>query len=203
MQDLPETLESWQCLTWAVLITVMARILIKSLFMYPGALWSLSGAPVCSSAAASLVCVAMASLTQTAVPPSYSHGRHDEWRRTCCCTHPLREQLSEIEVSHKAGKRQWVIRGKVLLGLCFSGPAPPTPYEPAAPLHKTEHEAVSWPLPVPLNWCSAVHIRWCQGNPLRFLGKGAQPQSKASYTTAGKLSNSREFIKRLKMKFWT
>lgn len=37
MQDLCETLESWQCLTWAVLITVMARILIKSLFTYPGA----------------------------------------------------------------------------------------------------------------------------------------------------------------------
>lgn len=54
MQDLPETLEGWQRLTWAVLITVMARILIKSLFTYPGALWSLSGALVCSSTAASL-----------------------------------------------------------------------------------------------------------------------------------------------------
>lgn len=124
MQDLPETLESWQCLTWAVLITVMARILIKSLFTYPGALWSLSGAPVCSSTAASPVCVAMASLTQTAVPPSHSHGQHDEWRRTCHWTHPPRVQLSEIEVSHEAGKRQWIISEKVLLGLCFSGPAP-------------------------------------------------------------------------------
>lgn len=34
----------------------------------------------------------MASLTQTAVPPSHSHGRHDEWRRTRRWTHPLREQ---------------------------------------------------------------------------------------------------------------
>lgn len=34
---------SWQCLTWALLITVMACILIKSLFTYPGALRSPSG----------------------------------------------------------------------------------------------------------------------------------------------------------------
>ena len=122
MQDLPKTLESWQCLTWAVLITVMARILIKSLFTYPGASRSLSGALVCLSTTASLVCSAMASLTQTAVPPS--HSQHDEWHRTCCWTHPLKEQLSEIEVSHKAGNRWWVISNKELLGLCFWGPAP-------------------------------------------------------------------------------
>lgn len=135
-QDLPETPESWQSLMWAVLITVMARILIKSLFTYPGALWSLIGALVCSGTAASLVCVAMASLTQTAVPSSHSHGRHDEWRRTCRWTHPLREQLSEIEVSHKAGKCQWVISEKLLLGLCFSDPAP-NPVWTSTPLPKT------------------------------------------------------------------
>lgn len=83
MQDLLETFESWQCLTWAVLITVMARILIKSLFTYPGAAWSLIGSPARSGTAASLVCVAMASLSQTAVPSSHSHGRYDKWRRTC------------------------------------------------------------------------------------------------------------------------
>lgn len=33
-------------------------------------------------------------------------------------------KLSEIEVSHKAGKRQWVISEKVLLGSCFSAPPP-------------------------------------------------------------------------------
>lgn len=33
-------------------------------------------------------------------------------------------KLSEIEVSHKAGKRQWVISEKVLLGSCFSAPTP-------------------------------------------------------------------------------
>ncbi len=156
MQDLPETLESWQCLTCAVLITVMARILIKSLFTYPGALWSLSGALVCLSTAASLVCVAMASLTQTAVPPSHSHGQHDEWHRTCRWTHPLREQLSEIEVSHKAGKRQWVISEKVLLGLCFSGPAPQPLMNQPLPFRSL----VSWPRPMPLNWCSQ-RCSWC------------------------------------------
>lgn len=151
-QDLPETLESWQCLTWAVLITVMARILIKSLFTYPGALWSLIGALVCSGTAASLVCVAMASLTQTAVPSSHSHGRHDEWRRTRRWTHPLREQLSEIEVSHKAVKCQWVISEKLLLGLCFFRPSPPTLCEPALPFPR--------PRPSPLNWCSQRYS-WC------------------------------------------
>lgn len=44
---------SWQHWTWAVLITVMAHVLIKSLFMYPGAVWSLSTAPVCYSDTAS------------------------------------------------------------------------------------------------------------------------------------------------------
>ncbi|KAK5869302.1 hypothetical protein PBY51_024030 [Eleginops maclovinus] len=67
----------------------MARILIKSLFTYPGASWSPSGAR------ASLVCVALASLTQTAVPPSHSHGRHDEWRRTRRPTHPLRSDCQK------------------------------------------------------------------------------------------------------------
>lgn len=150
-QDLPETLESWQCLTCAVLITVMARILIKSLFIYPGALWSPIGALVCSGTAASLVCVARASLTQTAVPSSHSHGRHDEWRRTRRRTHPLREQLSEIEVSHKAGKCQWVISKKVLPGLWFQA-QPPTFYEPV----------LSFPRPRPssLNWCSQRYS-WC------------------------------------------
>lgn len=123
-QDLPETLESWQCLTWAALITVMAHILIKSLFTYPGALWSLIGAPVRSGTAASLVCVTMASLAQTAVPSSHSHGRHDEWRRTCRPTHPLRERLSEIEVSHEAGKCQWVISERTLPGQGVFRPSP-------------------------------------------------------------------------------
>lgn len=121
-QDLLETFESWQFLTWAVLITVMARILIKSLFTYPGASWSLIGPLVCSGTAASLVCVATASLSQTAVPSSHGHGRHDKWRRTRGgWTHP---QLSEIEMSYQAEKCQWVISGKVLFRFWFSTPSP-------------------------------------------------------------------------------
>lgn len=138
----------------------MARILIKSLFMYPGALWSLSGVLVCSSTAASLVCVALASLTQTAVPPSHSHGQHDEWHWTCRWTHPLQEQLSEIDVSHKAGKCQWVISEKLLLGLCFSGPAPNPSWTSRPPFTRPVHEAVSWPRHIPLNWCSQ-RCSWC------------------------------------------
>lgn len=153
MQYLPETLESWQCLTWAALITVMACILIKSLFTCPGALWSLSGALVCLSTAALLVCSDMASLAQTAVPPSQSHGQHDKWHRTRRWTHPLQEQLSEIEMSHRAGKRQWVISKKVSSGYVFQA-LPPAPNEPAGPLHQTVHEVVSWPHPFAVNWCS-------------------------------------------------
>lgn len=84
MQDLLETFESWQCLTWAVLITVMARTLIKSLFTYPGAFMEpdwFSG--WLGHRCRSLVYVAMASLSQTAVPSSHSHGRYDKWRWTC------------------------------------------------------------------------------------------------------------------------
>lgn len=132
-QDLLATFESWQFLTWAVLITVMARILIKSLFTYPGASWSLIGPLVCSGTAASLVCVAAASLSQTAVPSSHGHGRHDKWRRTRGgWTHP---QLSEIEMSYQAEKCQWVISGKVLFRFWFSS-STPIPSWKSAPLHK-------------------------------------------------------------------
>lgn len=153
MQDLPETLESWQCLTWAVLITVMARILIKSLFAYPGALWSLSGALVCSSTAASLVCVAMASLTQTAVPPSHSHGRHDEWRRTCRWTAGATVRNRSIPQGRKTSMSNQRESGPRVM---FFQALPPTPYEPAAPLHRTVHVAIPWPRLIPLSWCS-----WC------------------------------------------
>lgn len=202
MQDLPETLESWQCLTWAVLITVMARILIKSLFTYPGALWSLSGALVCSSTAASLLCVAMASLTQTAVPPSHSHGQHDEWHRTCRWTHPLRERLSELEVSHKAGKRQWVISEKVLLGLCFSGPAPNPLWTSHPPSRVCSWGCLMTPSyafklvqsKVQLVYNSTSNLWWrkpcewdkqCHRNTIIFLRQCVQPKGEGSSDAAG------------------
>lgn len=82
---------------------------------------------------------------------SQPHAQHDERHRTCRQMHPLREQLSEIEACHKAEKRQWVISEKVLLGLCFSGPAP-NPMWTSHSAHKPAHKAVSWPHPIPLNW---------------------------------------------------
>lgn len=137
----------------------MARILIKSLFMYPGALWSLSGALVCSSTAALLVCVAMASLTQTAVPPSHSHGQHDEWRRTCCWIHPLWEQLRNRSIPQGRKTSMTNQQERVSSGYVFQA-QPPTLDQPVAPLHNTVHEAVSWPRPIPLNWCPQ-RGSWC------------------------------------------
>lgn len=121
-------------------------------------------------------------------------------------------QLSEIEVSHKAGKRQWVISEKVLRGICFSGPAPQPLDEPAAPLHKTVHEAVSWPRPYPFKLgkskvqsvCNSTSNLWwgkpsawdeqCHRNPIRFLRQGMQPKGKSSNDAAGSIrSNIHKF----------
>jgi len=110
--------------------------------VYPGA----SRGPLEAPPAFAGACVSMASLTQTAVPRGHgeawqSGAGHAGWKKTT--------RLSEIEVSHKAGKCQCVISGKVVL----RGGGGPNPLDEPT-------EALSWapfcPFSFVFNWWRPV-----------------------------------------------
>ena len=132
-------------------------------------------------------------------------------------------KLSEIEVSHKAGKRQWVISEKVLLRSCFSGPASPphtpTPREPAAPLHKNVR-LVSWPPSYPfklvqskvqLVYNSTSDLWWgepCARDEQRHrksckISQAGHEAERARVVILQEAERITIFIKLLKIKCWT
>lgn len=124
-------------------------------------------------------------------------------------------KLSEIEVSHKAGKRQWVISEKVLLGSCFSAPpSQPAPREPAAPLHKTVR-LVSWPPPsypfklaqskVQLVYNSTSDLWWgepCAQESYKISQPGREAE-RARVAILQEADRTAISVKLLKIKCWT
>lgn len=165
----------------------------------------------------------MASLTQTAVPPSHSHGQHDEWRRTRRWTHPLREQTVRNRSIPQGRKTSMSNQRESAPRVMFFRPSPPrhtpTPREPAAPLHKTVR-LVSWPPSYPfklvqskvqLVYNSTSDLWWgepCARDEQRHrksckISQAGHEAERARVAILQEAERITIFIKLLKIKCWT
>lgn len=158
----------------------------------------------------------MASLTQTAVPPSHSHGRHDEWRRTRRWTHPLREQTVRNRSIPQGRETSMSNQRESAPRVMFFSPHPPqpAPREPAAPLHKTVR-LVSWPPPsypfklaqskVQLVYNSTSDLWWgepCAQESYKISQPGREAE-RARVAILQEADRTAISVKLLKIKCWT